>query len=348
MGRACGCSARARKQRGKQQQRTTTPVSHDHFSLSPPSLKARITALKAAAKVTRAAETAARRATACARIDVMSPEEKAAWRDAKSIKQAARRAETAARHARLDAAQAAAAPVPHVIIDLCPAYDALMTPRERSSLASQLRACYAANAASAHPLRLTFAGFSPAWEAALGGPSSGMHAWRVGRTAADYLAAAAEGGQEGGAPRRAVYLSADAPAQVDILEPGVAYVIGGLVDRNRHKGVAASRAASAASSSPPASSATPPPPPPPPPGVTVSAACLPIGAHLATAAGAVLTVDQVARLLVRWWEERENGGGGGAAHAWWATAVEEAVPARKRRKVGGEGGEDGEEDGSET
>jgi len=261
----------------------------------------------------------------------MSPEQKEAWRAAKAEKQAGRRAAAAAKTARLAAAAAPGAPVPHVLIDLDPAYDALMTPRERSSLASQLRACYASNAASPHPLRLTFAGFSAAWEAALGGASSGLHAWQVGRTPEGYVdaAVAAGGAGDGKTPQRIVYLTADSPHEVEVLEPGVAYVIGGLVDRNRHKGIAAGRAAEAAEAS--SSSAA-----------SISTARLPISAHLARAASAVLTVDQVARLLVVWWAEREASGGRGDPAAWWAAAVEVAVPPRKLK--GGDGGEEEEAD----
>ena len=263
----------------------------------------------------------------------MTAEQKEAWRVAKAEKQAGRRAEAAAKTARLAAAAAPGAPVPHVLIDLDPAYDALMTPRERSSLASQLRACYASNAASPHPLRLTFAGFSAAWESALGGASSGLHAWQVGRTAEGYVdAAAAAGGARDGQPQKIVYLTADSPHEVDVLEPGVAYVIGGLVDRNRHKGIAAARAANAAAEMSSSSASA-----------SISTARLPISQHLARAASAVLTVDQVARLLVVWWAEREANGGSGDAASWWSAAVEVAVPPRKRK-----GGDGGEEEGAEA
>jgi tRNA (guanine9-N1)-methyltransferase len=305
--------------------------------------------LKAAAKASKAEVTAARRAAACARIEAMSAEEKAAWRDAKAKKQAARRSAANAKAARLAAAYAPGAPVPHVLIDLCEEYTALMTPRERTSLASQLRACYAANAGSAHPLRLTFAGWSAGWAAALGGPASGMHAWRVGLEEGDFASAAAAaaasasaGGGKGG--EKIVYLSADGEEELSALEPGVSYIIGGLVDRNRHKGVAARRAGGF-------------------PGVR--AARLPIGAHAALAASAVLTVDQVCRLLVTWWSHKqdrkgqqkkdrsgdgsEEGGGGDGGEdedaACWAVAVREAVPARKMVGGGGGGGGGGGDGG---
>ena len=44
-------------------------------------------------------------------------------------------------------------------------------------------------------------------------------------------------------PRSLVYLSADAPRVLWRLERGVADVVGGLVDRNRHKGACAAKAA---------------------------------------------------------------------------------------------------------
>ena len=311
--------------------------------------QARRSALKSAAKASRAETTAARRAAACARIDSMTAAEKVEWRAAKAAKQADRRAAAAARTARLEAAQSPGATVPHVVVDLCDDYTALMTPRERTSLASQLRACYATNAACPHPVRLTFAGWGPGWEAALGGAGSGMHAWRVGREGGDFAAAATAAGAS-----KVVYLSADAPGGgggLAALEPGAAYVIGGLVDRNRHRGAAAARAACF-------------------PGV--SSARLPIGEHATLAASAVLTVDQVFKLLSAWWAEKQTrtgaaagaagsdgggsqGGGGGdqaggggedaaaVNDACWAVAVREAVPARK--VVGGGGGKEGSDEG---
>jgi hypothetical protein len=63
---------------------------------------------------------------------------------------------------------------------------------------------------------------------------------------------------------------ADSPNELQALDPGKAYVIGGLVDRNRHKDLCASRARAAG----------------------IATARLPVGQHFKLTAAAVLTVNQ--------------------------------------------------------
>tara|TARA_B110001452_G_scaffold227650_1_gene202666 strand:- start:982 stop:1920 length:939 start_codon:yes stop_codon:yes gene_type:complete len=133
----------------------------------------------------------------------------------------------------------AAAPV--CVIDL--GFGELQTARETRSLAQQLLFCYSANKQAARsdgawPLCLHLSSYSAA--SALGeqlGAIQGSDTWPVTRHAASFLDAYD--------PSRLVYLSADATEPLGELDAGKVYVIGGLVDRNRHKGLAQQRALAA-------------------------------------------------------------------------------------------------------
>ena len=64
---------------------------------------------------------------------------------------------------------------------------------------------------------------------------------------------------------------ADSPEELEELEPGKAYIIGGLVDGNQHKNLCLDKAA----------------------GQGIATARLPIGTHLKMAGSPILTVNQV-------------------------------------------------------
>jgi tRNA (guanine9-N1)-methyltransferase len=108
-----------------------------------------------------------------------------------------------------------------------------------------------------------------------------------------------------------VYLTADSPHELACLAEEDVYVIGGIVDRNRHKNLTLEQATAAG----------------------VRHARLPIQAHMKMTGSHVLTVNQVFELLLAWLELRD-----------WRAACERAVPKRKR---GGEGGAAGGEEGEE-
>ena len=107
------------------------------------------------------------------------------------------------------------------------------------------------------------------------------------------------------ADRRAslVYLSADSPHELGALSPDDVYVVGGIVDRNRHKGLTQDGAAAAG----------------------VRSARLPLAAHCALAGSSVLTVNQVLELLLAMLELGD-----------WRAACDRVVPKRKREAGDGE------------
>ena len=100
-----------------------------------------------------------------------------------------------------------------------------------------------------------------------------------------------------------VYLSADSPHELDALSADDVYVVGGIVDRNRHKGLTQDGAAAAG----------------------VRTARLPLAAHCALAGSSVLTVNQVLELLLAMLELRD-----------WRAACDRVVPKRKREAGDGE------------
>lgn len=119
-----------------------------------------------------------------------------------------------------------------------------------------------------------------------------------------------------------VYLSSDSPYVLDRLEPNTSYVVGGLVDRNREKGLCYRLARERG----------------------VRTAKLPIGEYLVMASRRVLATNHVVEIMLRWLECGD-----------WGEAFLKVIPSRKGGRlrknestdVDGaeeeEGGDEGEE-----
>ncbi|KAI4729954.1 hypothetical protein E4T49_02349 [Aureobasidium sp. EXF-10728] len=107
-----------------------------------------------------------------------------------------------------------------------------------------------------------------------------------------------------------IYLSADSDYTLTELKPFSTYIIGGLVDKNREKGICAARAAAAG----------------------VKTARLPIGDYLAMASRKVLTTNHVHEIMLKWLECGD-----------WGEAFMSVIPKRKGGQLKGYGGEEGAE-----
>ncbi|KAI4745245.1 hypothetical protein E4T50_04416 [Aureobasidium sp. EXF-12298] len=107
-----------------------------------------------------------------------------------------------------------------------------------------------------------------------------------------------------------IYLSADSDYTLTELKPFSTYIIGGLVDKNREKGICAARAAAAG----------------------VKTARLPIGDYLAMASRKVLTTNHVHEIMLKWLECGD-----------WGEAFMKVIPKRKGGQLKGYAGEGGEE-----
>ena len=93
-----------------------------------------------------------------------------------------------------------------------------------------------------------------------------------------------------------IYLTSDSPNTLTELKPYSTYVIGGLVDRNRHKGICYKRACDRG----------------------VKTARLPIGDYMEMTSRFVLATNHVAEIMLRWLEYRD-----------WGKAFLEVMPKRK-------------------
>ncbi|KAL2130585.1 hypothetical protein VTI74DRAFT_6212 [Chaetomium olivicolor] len=103
--------------------------------------------------------------------------------------------------------------------------------------------------------------------------------------------------------RSIVYLSSESPYTLDRLEANTSYVIGGLVDRNREKGLCYNRAKE----------------------YKVRTAKLPIGEYMAMQSRYVLTTNQVVEIMAKWLECGD-----------WGQAFLEVIPKRKGGTLKGE------------
>lgn len=128
------------------------------------------------------------------------------------------------------AAAAAARAAPTVCFDL--SYGELMTPEEKGALAKQLALCYGDNRRSAKPFQLAFAGLVRARSTGLLEPLVpwGWDRWAVVRE--ELPACASYAG------RRLVYLTSDSDHELDGVDSGAVYVVGGLVDHKCKVGAA--------------------------------------------------------------------------------------------------------------
>ncbi|KAI8676520.1 TRNA (guanine(9)-N1)-methyltransferase [Fusarium sp. Ph1] len=114
-----------------------------------------------------------------------------------------------------------------------------------------------------------------------------------------------------------VYLSSDSPYTLERLEPNTSYVIGGLVDKNREKGLCYKRARQ----------------------LGIRTARLPIGQYMVMASRQVLATNHVVEIMLKWLEY-EN----------WGDAFLSVIPKRKGgqlRQQEGASGEVDEDEGEE-
>ncbi|CAK7201861.1 hypothetical protein SEUCBS139899_004576 [Sporothrix eucalyptigena] len=116
-------------------------------------------------------------------------------------------------------------------------------------------------------------------------------------------------GEEGGEAKtesegpNVVYLTSDSPNTLTRLEPYTSYVIGGIVDKNREKGLCYGRAQERG----------------------IPTAKLPIGDYMVMASRQVLTTNHVVEIMLNWLETGD-----------WATAFTNVIPKRKGGHLKGE------------
>jgi len=181
-----------------------------------------------------------------------------------------------------------------IIVDC--SFNSMMTPREIVSMSQQLMFCYSLNSKieTKKPFFLSFTSLEGALREATM-KVSGFSNWIVDHTEQHFT----ERFSDMYKANKIIYLSADADEELTHLQQGTMYVLGGLVDRNRHKNLCHKRAME----------------------LGIHQAKFPIGQYLNLKQAPVLTVNQCFHLLATVYE---NGGN-------WKEAVEKVVPQRKRK-----------------
>lgn len=115
-----------------------------------------------------------------------------------------------------------------IAVDL--SFDDLMVEKDLSSCASQLMRIYTANRRSTVPIPIHFTSLkegSPMYQQMT--KIGGFHSWDIKIHEKSYL--------ELFDKEKIVYLTSESDNVLDVLEEGVCYIIGGLVDHNKKKGL---------------------------------------------------------------------------------------------------------------
>lgn len=100
--------------------------------------------------------------------------------------------------------------------------------------------------------------------------------------------------------RSIIYLTSDSPNTLEVLSPYTTYIIGGIVDKNRHKGLCYKRACER----------------------SIPTARLPIGEFMTMQSRTVLTVNHVVEIMLKWLETGN-----------WGEAFLKVIPKRKEAKL---------------
>ncbi|KAL3521809.1 hypothetical protein ACH5RR_014643 [Cinchona calisaya] len=175
-----------------------------------------------------------------------------------------------------------------IVIDLEFGY--LMNSTELHSLVQQIMYCYAVNVRCASPAHLWLTGCEGEIKSQLQ-RLPGYEKWLIDKESRPYVEVFQDQKED------LVYLTADSDSVLDELDPKKIYIIGGMVDRNRWKGITLNKAKEQG----------------------IQTAKLPIGSYLKMSSSQVLTVNQVIEILLKYLETRD-----------WKASFFEVIPQRKR------------------
>ncbi|KAH6653046.1 guanine-1-methyltransferase-domain-containing protein [Truncatella angustata] len=186
--------------------------------------------------------------------------------------------------------------VPVSIIIDCQ-YEDYMFEKEQISLSSQVTRSYSDNRTAQHPVHLCVSSFGGKLKQRFDTTLVGQYQKWKGITFAEDDFPELEADD---VDKSIVYLTADSPYVLDRLEPNTNYVIGGIIDRNRHKGLCYKVARER----------------------NVRTAKLPIGEYMVLQDRHVLATNHVVEIMLRWLELGD-----------WGEAFMKVIPQRKGGKL---------------
>ena len=213
-------------------------------------------------------------------------------------------------------------------------FDQLMTEKELISLGAQVTRCYSENRSAAYRSHMAISSWGGKLKSRFEGVLANHHlGWKGVKFIEDDFVGAAQQlnevmrGANGGKPVGAlssrgeeekeednedpepdsttsnasvIYLTSDSPHTLESLSPYTSYIIGGIVDKNRHKGLCYKRACERG----------------------IPTAKLPIGKYMVMQSRAVLTINHVMEIMLKWLEKGD-----------WGEAFLSVIPKRKEAKL---------------
>lgn len=217
----------------------------------------------------------------------MTEEQKAQWHKERAAMLSQKRQEVQEHKEKLKQAMENGL---RVVIDLD--FADIMKDTEQRSLSQQLMYSYSANSKSSKPIHLIFTSLIGIMDDLMRSKISGFDNWCVTWTPQPYIEHFGEDAKES-----LIYLTADSPHELHEIDQDKIYIIGGLVDRNRHKNICYKKAESQG----------------------IATAKLPLGDFLNSSQ--VMCTNHVVEMLVK-----VNEGSG------WKEAFESVVPPRKKNR----------------
>jgi tRNA (guanine9-N1)-methyltransferase len=222
-------------------------------------------------------------------FEQLTEEERSQVRKRQMDSRRERQEEAQAKKARLE--EALSDERPSLVIDMD--FDGKMLQGELVHCASQLGHSYSANKKVDKPLHLHFTGWKGEIKELAEHNITGILNWKVTFTNKGFVDHFGPDKKD-----KLVYLSSDSSEELDELVEGDIYIIGGLVDHNRHKGLCYERAEAQG----------------------IRTARLPIKKYVELADRAVLTINQCVQIMVEMYQEG----------ATWQKVLDKVLPPRKR------------------
>jgi tRNA (guanine9-N1)-methyltransferase len=231
-------------------------------------------------------------------LNAMTEEQLATWRAQRAVKVAARNQEKLDKKARMTKALEFGQ---RIVIDL--EFPELMTEGELRSMAHQVSYSYGNNIRTSTPAHLILSGVHGTMRDHLAHGFPGFENWMVTSTEKTYLEHFPNSKTD------LIYLTADSPYELQELDPSKIYIVGGIVDRNRHKNLCFNKAVEQG----------------------IATARLPIGdTKIKLASSMVMCTNHVVDIMLKWMEMKD-----------WEKAFKAVIPTRKRKASdesdGGEG-----------